>query len=350
MPPPADFPPVRIGVAGLGRSGAFHLERIGLREDFQVVTLYDDCPAARERMNGPSQRVYASWGEFLGNSDMELVLLATPPALHAELAIQAMAAGKQVVVETPMSLNLAEADAVMAASVRTGRSISVAQTRRWEDDYLTARQVLTGGELGRPLAIKYINWHYNPRHRHDSADSGKAPADDDLPGRPPRHWRDHKATGGGVLWEFGTHCFDQLLQLTGRVPKSVYARLSFPNSDEALSDDAFLAILSYEDGLVAHIEVNRAAGAPLATGWTIAGEAGSYFGFTQYTPNPDGEVADLPVPAICGDADEYYAQLARHLRCGDPNPVPPAEARQALAVIEAVRRSARSGEAVAVEA
>src|SRR6476660_2840230 len=98
MPPTADFAPVRIGVAGLGRCGAFHIERVGLREDCCVVGLYDDCAAARERINDPTRLMHASWKEFLGNEQMELALLATPPALHAELAIQAMADGKHVLI------------------------------------------------------------------------------------------------------------------------------------------------------------------------------------------------------------------------------------------------------------
>jgi predicted dehydrogenase len=282
---------------------------------------------------------------------MELVLLATPPASHAELTIAALAAGKHVLIETPMCLNLAEADAIIAASQRTNRSVSVAQTRRWDDDYLTARQVLAGGELGRLLAIKYVNWHYNPRCLRDSTNAAPGetlPADGDFPGLAPRHWRDHAATGGGALWEFGIHCFDQLLQLAGGPPKSVYARL-FPTSAETLADDAFLAIVNFSDGLVAHIEVNCAAPAPLSTGWAIAGESGSYAGFIQYMPNRDGEVVDLPVPPVADEADEFYMLLARQLRSGGPNPAPPEVARQALAVIEAVRRSARCGEAVSVE-
>jgi len=336
-------------VAGLGRAGVFHVERIGLRDDCRIVALYDDCAVARQRANGFAPFLHTSWSAFLANDEVELALLATPPALLAELAIEAMSAGKHVLIETPMCLNLAEADAIIAASLRTGRSVNVIQTRRWDDDFLTARQALASGELGRPLAIKYINWHYNPRFARDAAiPSAVAPAEADLPGLAPVHWRDHKSTGGGVLWEFGMPCFDQLLQLAGRLPETVYGRL-FPAAADAPADDTFLAIVNFPDGLVAHIEVNRAAPAPLSTGWTIAGDAGSYSGFSQYTVNPDGEIIDVPVPPVSGEADELYTLLTRQLRCGGPKPVPPEAARHALALVEAVRRSARCGQAVDVE-
>ncbi len=342
---PAEFAPLRIGVAGLGRAGMFHVERLGLRDDCRVAALFDDCPAASVRSGVRAARLHAGWKEFLADGEVEMVLLAAPPALHAELAIQALAAGKHVLVETPLGLNLAEADAVAAAALRTGRSVSVAHTRRWDDDFRTARAALAGGELGRPLAMKFVNWHYHPPSLQDSArrpGSAAAGIDDGLP---PVHWRHHAASGGGVLWEFGVPGFDQLLQLAGASPLSVYARL-FP-SPAGPADDGFLAIVTFPGNLTAHVEVHRAVPAPLSTGWTIVGDRGSYSGFTQYTATPDGEVVDVPLAPVSGD-DDFYGRLFRHLRLGEPNPVPIGQARAVIALIEAVRQSARSGDCVEV--
>ena len=341
MPPSKSFEPVRVGVAGLGRSGIFHVERIGLRDDCRIVALYDDCAAARRRSQTANITPYADWREFLSDETIDLVLLATPPALHAELAIQAMAAGKHVAIETPMCLSLPEAEAVVAASRRTERSVSVAHLRRWDDDFRTARAALASGQLGRPVAIKLVNWHYNPRWLSQAAAEKPASEASDFSGLAPAHWRDQASTGGGVLWEFGVHVFDQLLQLAGRAPESVYARIIQPPGAQA--DDGFLAIVEFSGGLVGHVEICRTAAAPLDTGWTIAGDAGSYAGFTLYVPNPDGEVADLPLPPDSRSADEYYAQLARHVRLGEPNPASADDARGAIALIHAVRQSARTG-------
>jgi scyllo-inositol 2-dehydrogenase (NADP+) len=347
MHQPAEFPPVRIGVAGLGRAGMFHVERLGLRDDCRVVALFDDCPPARERAGGAAATVHTGWKAFLADPQVELVLLAAPPALHAELAIQALAAGKHVVVETPLGLNLAEADAVIAAARRAGRAVCVAHTRRWDDDFRTARAALAGGELGRPLAMKFVNWHYNPPSLQKSLrSSGPAEAADGDDNLSPVHWRSHAASGGGVLWEFGVHCLDQLLQLAGAGPLAVYARL-FPSPAES-ADDGFLAVVSFPKNLTAHVEVHRAAPAPLSTGWTIVGDRGSYANFTHYSATPDGEVVDVPISPEAGQADQFYGQLARHVRLGAPNPVPAEEARTVVALIEALRHSARSGEAVAV--
>jgi predicted dehydrogenase len=149
------------------------------------------------------------------------------------------------------------------------------------------------------------------------------------------------------LWEFGIHCFDQLLQLAGRPPESVFARMR--PAPAARADDAFLAIVNFGGDLVAHVEVDRLAPVPLQTGWTIVGEAGSYSNFTHYVPNPDGEVVDLPLTPVAAEFDEYYTRLVQHLRLGAANPVSIEEARGPIALIEAVRKSARSGEVVRVE-
>jgi predicted dehydrogenase len=296
---------------------------------------------------------HATWADFLRNDQMELVLIAAPPVLHAELAIAALAAGKHVLIETPMCLNLVEADAMIAAAGRCGRSISVAHLRRWDDDFRTAQATLAAGELGPLQAIKLINWQYNPRTgngRREGRPGSTGHAAGAQAG--PRadsasdHWRNDAATGGGVLWEFGIHYFDQLLQLTDRSVESVYARLTPANA--VLSDDAFLAIIAFSGGLAAHVEVSRTAPAPLSTGWMIAGARGSYAGFTQYSPSPDGEVADLPLAAVPVQTDDFYGQLVRHLRFGEPNPVSAEEARRSIFLIEAVRESARTGQVVSV--
>jgi predicted dehydrogenase len=355
MSRPIDFAAVRLGVAGLGRAGMFHIERIGLRDDCRVVAAYDDCSAARNRARLQSFPCHASWSEFLSNDEVELVLIAAPPALHAELTIAALAAGKHVLIETPMGLNLVEADAVIAAAGRFGRSVSVAHLRRWDDDFRTARSTLAAGELGPVQAIKLINWQYNPRMSRKGSNSALNPTTDSEQreanpgtGIAADYWRDNAATGGGVLWEFGIHYFDQLLQLADGAVESVYARLA-PAKSVLSQEDTFLAIISFSGGLVAHVEVSRTAPAPLSTGWMITGVLGSYAGFTHYSPTPDGEVVDLPLAALSHQADDFYEQLVRHLRLGDPNPVPAEEARRSLLLIEAIRESAGSGQVVSVK-
>ena len=220
-----------------------------------------------------------------------------PRPCTPSLRIQALAAGKHVVVETPMCLNVFEADALIAASRRTGRFVSVAHLRRWDDDFRTAAQVLSGGDLGRPVAIKFINCHYNPpalqlSHR-TQARRRRRPA-----ARPSAHaFASREAVCSG---NSGSHCFDQLLQLAGRPAQSVFARM-FPVPSGASVDDGFLAIVTFPGNLTAHVEVHRAAAAPMSAGWTIVGDRGSYADFTHFTPAPEARSSMSPSLPVAGE-------------------------------------------------
>src|SRR5262245_52912071 len=138
MAPQGEHRPIGIGVAGLGRTGMFRVERLAIRDDCRVVALHDDCADACRRASGFARAVTSAWREFLECPDVELVWLATHPASHATMAIAALAAGKHVVVEAPLALELAQADAVLTAAGRAERSVIVAHTRRWDDDFVAA--------------------------------------------------------------------------------------------------------------------------------------------------------------------------------------------------------------------
>jgi scyllo-inositol 2-dehydrogenase (NADP+) len=341
MPLMIDTEPVRFGIAGLGRAGSFHAERLGLREDSRVVAAYDDCQSALDRAPAVSQNTSTDWHDFLGDERIEGVLLATPPAAHAELAIASLAAGKHVLVETPLCLHVYEADAIAAAAARSGKQVFVCQTRSWNDDFRMARQVLDTGELGKLLSIKSIHWQYSPFATGTNSVTNGVPA---TSAAPVCEWRRHAATGGGLLWEAGIHDFDQLLQLVDRAPESVYGRLIPSLHGEC--DEGFLAVVNFPEGLTAHVEASRVASAPLATGWVISGSLGSYGGFTQYTPTAEGEVVDVPLNRMSANPDDLYRQVVQCVRQGAANPTPLPQARATIALIEAIRTSARTGKPV----
>ncbi|MSR56186.1 MAG: Gfo/Idh/MocA family oxidoreductase [Planctomycetaceae bacterium] len=330
--------PLGIGVVGLGHAGTYHIERIGLRDDCQVVAAFDDCPDAARQAAGLVPRVATSRVELLDDPSIELIVLATPPASHAALAIEALAARKHVLVETPLCLGTVEADAILAAAARADRSVIVAQTRRWENDFYLARQCVERGIFGPLETIKHVSWQYGIPSRRPAGPGPQLAA---------HRWRDDHSTGGGVLWEFGVHDFDQLLQLAGEPAQSVFVE-PCAGSGTAGIMEGFLAVVRFPSGVRAHIEVNRSAPVSMQTGWIVVGRLGTYSAGTQFTVHPDGEVVDVPLPPAFCDPDEFYAAVVRHVREGAPNPIPAGEARQTIAVIEAALSSARCGQAMPV--
>lgn len=330
--------PLGIGIAGMGPAGTYHVERIGLRDDCQIVAAFDDCPAALHKAAGLVPRPAGSFHELLANPAVELVLVATPPGSHAPLVLESLAAGKHVLVETPLCLSTLDADAILAAAGRAGRSVIVAHTRRWDSDFRQAHEAVRRGLIGRLETIKHVDWQFGCRPRRG------APPESPLG---PHDWRDSQSTGGGVLWEAGIHVFDQLLLLAGEPALGVFVEPCFAASAAGLAD-SFLALVQFASGLRAHVEVNRAALVSLQTGWMAVGEAGAYSAGVHYSLASDGEVIDVPAPAVTFRPDEFYARVVGHLRDGEPNPVPAAQARQTVALIEAACRSARSGQVAAV--
>lgn len=335
------FSPLGIGVVGLGRAGTYHAERIGLRTDCRIVAAYDDCLHAMQKGAGLAERCAKTWGDLLSDDRVELVLVATPPATHPALVMEALAAGKHLLVETPLALDLPSVDALLAASRRAARSIIVAHTRRWESPFLAARRCVAGGALGRLRLVKQIAWQYSPP-AGPTRDRAAAEAATSPHHFAPHDWRDHGSTGGGALWEFGVHAFDQLVQLVGERPLRVNAEL-YSGLRAGDPEDGFLALVHFPSGLRAQLEVHRASPASVQTGWIVVGSEGSFSDGTLLSVSSDGEVIDQPLPGMTGDADELYASVVRHLRAGGPNPVPPEEARLSIALVDAVSRAARTG-------
>jgi len=324
--------PIGVGVIGLGRAGCWHLERFGLGEVFSTISAWDDCQGAAHRAAGLLPRFAANCRDLINDPQIELVVVATPPAVHAALAIEALAAGKHILLETPCVLNSFEAEALLEAEQRSGRGVIVAHHRRWDADFRLARECLATGEIGDALRIKFVHWQYS---------LGMSPCIARQDGAfPDSHWRKEIATGGGMLWEFGIHRFDQLLLLAKDEPISVYARID--HAESRAVDTGLLAVIQFASGLEAHVELNRGIAAPLETGWVIAARHGSYVDGTRFTVTDEGEIVDVPVAASQAH-DDFHAAVARHLRDEGPNPAPLAESLKTIELVEAVRASARTG-------
>jgi predicted dehydrogenase len=339
-------PPVGVGVAGLGAAGMYHLERLGLRDDFRIVAGFDDCGEVMRKAIPACPRVVETWQALLRDEGIELIVLATPPATHAALAIEALSAGKHVLVETPLCLNLVEADAILGAASRAARSVIVSQTRRFDDPFLAASECLRSGALGRLHTLKHIAWRYSPHGPPVIRDPSGACMDVGAELRP-HHWRDHLSTGGGLLWESGVHLFDQSIRFAG-LPRDVLAEPLRGTTGRGI-DDGFLAVVRFHDGAQAHVEVHRGAPVDVQTGWILVGDLGTYANGRHYSVTGDGEVVDVPLPGVPRRADGFHAALFGHLRASTPNPAPVEEARGVIALIEAAHRSLRAGVRVAVE-
>src|SRR5262249_35703696 len=136
-------------VVGHGLAGrAFHCPLIRRQSEMNLHGVVARDPKVRaEAAELWGVRVYASLDEALADDAARLVVIATPHNTHAEIAIRALEAGKDVVVDKVMSLTTVEADAMIAARDRSGRMLSVFHNRRWDWDFATIKELLGQGLL-----------------------------------------------------------------------------------------------------------------------------------------------------------------------------------------------------------
>lgn len=303
---------------------------MSLRDDLRVVAMFDSSPTVLDLFRSGKERVHEQWSDFLADSEIDAIWIATPPATHAELAEEVLRSGRSVIVEPPLALSVADGTRLVEAAECFGKSLIVAHSRRWDEDFQQALAVVRSGALGTLLSLRLTCWSYSPpqlRRRRAGETS----------------WRDSAESGGGALWEFGSHYLDQMLELLGGIPESAYAR----GTASQKLDDGFMAVLDRADATVM-LDVNRTALAPLDSGWEIVGSTGTYARGVLFTATPEGEVEDVPAPQAVVPADQFYTLVVGHLCGGQPNPIPVGRGMDVVRLVDAVRRSAVGGDVVLV--
>jgi scyllo-inositol 2-dehydrogenase (NADP+) len=340
-----------VVVVGYGYAGRyFHTPLLALTPGLNLYGVVSGRAEARAHIRQHyGIHTFEHVEQALADPAVDLVVLATPNDLHAPQAIAAMRAGKHVVTDKPMCLNLAEADAMMAASRQSGRLLSVFQNRRWDGDFLTIRSVLEQGMIGE-LFLLETAW---------------------LQKRPPRGWSSERRHGGGKLLDLGSHLIDQALVLVASPVTQVYARFHSHIWPTDVEDHVY-GIISFASGVDVHVTTSSAAHQQ-ARRWRLLGTRGALIkeGFdpqeqaliagdiTAAVEDPrqyarvygdrTSASAETAVPTLSGRWQAYYDHIADVLKNGAALAVPPEGSRTVMAVIEAARQSAQIGQAVRLD-
>lgn len=332
--------PANVAVVGFGNAGrTFHAPLIAADSGLTLHTIVSSRPDEVAAV-WPQVRVTPSLEAVLEDPAIDLVVLATPDALHAAQAGAALDAGKAVVVDKPFALTHADAARVVDLARAKGLLLSVFHNRRWDADFLALKAAIAGGRLGRVVTVE----SRFDRHRPVVRD----------------RWRE--GPGGGVWLDLGPHLIDQMLVLFGR-PLGVTCDLSIQR-EGGLSPDRVRATLRYADGLRVELNAAMVIAAPdlrfavhgTRGSWLKSGldvqedqlKAGTPVGAPGWGVDPvpatlvDGETGvRSPAPGPAGDYPAFYAGVAAALRGEGPNPVPPDEALAVMEIIDAGLESDR---------
>lgn len=192
-------------------------------------------------------RIHARWEDLVEDPEVDAVYVATPVHLHAPITVAAAEAGKHVLCEKPMALDLAECDRMVDAAERAGVRLGVAYYRHLYPIVQRARALVAGGAIGK-VVIAQVNAfeYFDPAPDH------------------PRAWLlDPEQAGGGPMFDFGCHRIEVLLHLMGRADGAT-GRLTNALLPRTVEDTA-TAVLRFRSGALATLTVSHAAAEPQDT-------------------------------------------------------------------------------------
>jgi len=225
---------VRLGVAGLGRAFSVMLPTFLRDARVKLVAAADPRPEARAQFARDfGGKAYRSVEELCADGDVEAVYVATPHQHHAAHAALAAGAGKHILVEKPIALALADAQAMVEAARRAGVHLIVGHSHSFDAPILRARALIEGGAYGAVRmisALNYTDFLYRPR-RPEELDTGQ---------------------GGGALFNQAPHQVDIVRLLGGGKVRSVRAQTGAWDRARA-TEGAYAALLTFEDGAFASL-------------------------------------------------------------------------------------------------
>ena len=338
---------VRVGLIGYGLAGAtFHAPLIAAVPRLEIAAVATSR-AEQVRNLGEQVTAFPDAYQLIANPDLDLVVIATPNETHFPLTREALLAGKHVVIDKPLALNVEEADSLIAISKETGRLLSVFHNRRWDGDFLTVRRLIDSGRLGDVMLFEARWDRFRPAIKQG--------------------WREIPAEGAGLLNDLGPHLIDQALQLFGR-PEAVTGDVAVQRA-QAQVDDYFELTLHYGP-----MRAILSASTLVATARPRFSVHGTEASFVKYGLDPQeaalkggarpndrdfghedpasfgtlvgGGGPEEKVATEVGRYVSYYEAIASALLDGGPAPVDAADARDGLRIIELARSSAEQGSRV----
>ncbi|PPU77790.1 MULTISPECIES: oxidoreductase [Xanthomonas] len=339
--------PFNLALVGYGYVGrTFHAPLIAATPGLRLHSVVSSRPQ-QVQADLPEVAVLADLHVALADPALDAVVLATPNQTHAPFALQALAAGKHVLVDKPFALDASQARAVVDTAAVAGRIVSVFQNRRWDADFLTVRRLIDEGHLGEVVEFHSHFDRYRPQVRN--------------------RWRESEIPGAGLWYDLGPHLLDQALQLFG-APQAIAADLQQQRS-QARSDDYFHVILHYprrrvilhagslvadnrlrfavhgtrgsylKHGLDPQEDQLRAGRRPGTAGWGVDPSPG-----TLTRVDEEGRVHTHQPDTLPGDYRQCYAAFRDALAGNGPAPVSVADAVQVMQLLELAQQSAATGQ------
>lgn len=339
---------IQVGIIGFGRIGAEHAGWLNGAKGIRAAAADDVTPARRTLAGSRGLKTYDTLEAMVADRSIDAVLVSTPTSMHFEHAMLALESGKHVMIEKPMALDLDESRRLVEEAAARKRVLSVFHNRRWDIDYLTVRQAVHSGALGKLINVESRLGQYAScvgpaaREYHPT-------------------WRNEAAFGGGGLYDWGSHFIDQLWRLLWPAkPVRVFAQLR-GNVWTQDCDDFARVLIDFDNGAVGMCEINTTTSRPLPR-WHLDGVAGSAsspaslrfdtreWAQLHFIPSDASRsVGGVPLAEAGLTEQAIWEQFALAIRGEGPPAVRAESVLPTMALLDAARHSSRHQESADVQ-
>jgi len=335
---------VNVALLSYGMSGQiFHAPFIQQHEGFNLVGAWERSLQVIAQ-DYPGVKSYPGLDALLADDSIELVVVNTPTYTHYDYALQALNAGKHVVVEKAFTTTVAEAKHLKEVADQKNLVLSIFQNRRWDSDFSTVRNVVNGNLLGDIHLAEFSFLRFKPALKTK------------------KHF-EKPAPGGGLLNDLGPHIIDQALSIFG-VPEALFANIRVLRANSKVDDDFDLQL--YYPGLNVRLHSSMMV-SEVIPAYQLYGQRGSFLKMRTdkqedllragkkpesadwYTePQEDYGILVLeeeelqtqtPIESVQGSYLYYYDLLYKAITSGGEVPVTAADGINVMRIIEAARMS-----------
>jgi predicted dehydrogenase len=345
---------IRIAIAGFGFMGHTHAETI---KSFPEMELTAVCDTRAEQLKDVPEGVktFTSLDAMLEKAGFDAIIISTPNPNHEEAVLKCARAGRHIICEKPAALTVEQFDRMTLVCKENHVLFTIHHQRRFDKDFCIMKEVYTKRLLGDPYIVKSQIYGVNG-NMHD--------------------WHIYPEMGGGMLYDWGVHLIDQILYMVDSKILSLYADVR--NIINKKVDDYFKILLKFANGILAEIELGTYYLTPKRA-WFIGGNKGSAYidGFAgegrivrtkhllenvpgkitmtaagptrSFGPPEPGLLLYEDLPEVNVSHRDYFSNFIQAFYGKKKLLVKTGEVRRVLLLMDAIRKSGQTGEAVRFE-
>ncbi len=338
---------IGYAVVGLG-VGKNHAKAAFESESADLVAVCDLIEEKLEKAKEDYEGVltYTDYDEMLKNPDIDIVSICVPSGMHADFAVRAMEAGKNVLVEKPIDITVEAAMRIEEARVRTGKIAGVVHQNRNNANMKPICEAIESGRLGKLILGDFaVKWHRTQEYYDNGGWRGTWEMD-----------------GGGSLMNQAVHTVDLMQWLMGDV-ESVTSQMGIFNH-KIETEDLTASLVKFKSGAVATFISTTCAYPGICTGIRIYGSNGSIeangdelvcWKFVDNAENEEKEMLEKYAgnssaaaldPSLCLGHKSMVEDIIAAVRDNRPPQIMPLEAIKSVRIVNAVYESARTGKPV----